>query len=314
MTKLSVGEDTVIEAVREALGATVEHSLPRQRANEALGACSVCGTRPHVRYGEHGTPLCTSCRKGGQGMSDEIADVIDMPEHLIADQLRSHIRAAEARRPRTVQTTLGPSTAGNPCARRIGYTLLETPEVNSSDPWPRIVGGATHTWLEQAFATADDAEDWLTEWPVEIHKFIPTGTLDLYHVPTGTVIDHKVIGDSAMKRYKASKQIPEGYLRQVMLYGYGLTLQGYDVKRVAVAFHSRSGLLRAMHVMVADYDQQTAIETIERVEKIGTVAEVHGNDAPALLPNNKAEWCLWCPFYKPGATDLSLACPGNDNN
>ncbi|WP_232524345.1 hypothetical protein [Nocardiopsis gilva] len=69
------------------------------------------------------------------------------------------IMAASANAPRSRQRRIGPSEVGDPCPRRLAYKLLDWPTVNDGgDPWPSIVGTATHAWLADALLLHNDKE------------------------------------------------------------------------------------------------------------------------------------------------------------
>ena len=118
------------------------------------------------------------------------------------------IRGAIANHPRSLQKRIGPSEIGTPCDRRIGYKLLGQEENPRGDAWKPTVGTAVHGWLERAFddvnltkvieklgRLGDNDLEWITEQSVTVGYLADgtaiTGSCDLYHRPTGTVIDHK---------------------------------------------------------------------------------------------------------------------------
>lgn len=224
------------------------------------------------------------------------------------DELRSVIRDYESSRPRSRQKDLGPSEAGNPCNRRLAYRLLGANPVNTdSDPWPAIIGTATHSWLEKAF-TNDDADRWETEVKVELPTYM-RGTVDLVDKHTKTVIDHKVMGLTSLKRFKADGP-SEQYRTQVHLYGCGLRLAGYDIDHVAIAAWSRSGALKDAHYWCEPYDEQRVEQALRRIDALREVTASLGRDALPLIPTTDAN-CTWCPFYVPAVTDVTEGCPGH---
>lgn len=118
------------------------------------------------------------------------------------------IRHAIAHHPRSLQKRIGPSEVGTPCDRRIGYKLLGQPENERGDAWKPTVGIAVHAWLEKAAEDANLAQvisaggliedhqlEWVTEQSVTVGYLHDgtaiTGSADLYHRPTATIIDHK---------------------------------------------------------------------------------------------------------------------------
>ena len=116
------------------------------------------------------------------------------------------IRGAIANHPRSLQKRIGPSEIGTPCDRRIGYKLLGQDENPRGDAWKPTVGTAVHAWLETAAENANLAQvisaggligdhqlEWVTEQSVTVGYLHDgtaiTGSADLYHRPTATLID-----------------------------------------------------------------------------------------------------------------------------
>jgi len=222
------------------------------------------------------------------------------------DELKEVVRDYERSRPRSRQKDLGPSEAGNPCNRRLAYRLLGANGVNTdSDPWPAIVGTAVHAWLEKAFS--DDPGRYDTEVKVELPTYM-RGTVDLVDKHTNTVIDHKVLGLTSLKRMKADGP-SEQYRTQVHLYAAGLRLEGYEVEHVAIAAWSRSGALKDAHWWSEPYDETLVEATLRRIDALREVTAI-GRDALPLIPTADAN-CTWCPFYVPAVTDVTEGCPGH---
>jgi hypothetical protein len=221
------------------------------------------------------------------------------------DELRSFVRDVDAKKPRSLQVTIGPSDAGTECVRKLGHKLAQTKKLNTfTDPWPAIVGFAVHAWLDNAFI----GDRWRTDVRVTLPGYM-TGTADLVDLHTSTVIDHKVVGATAMKRYREqgpSKQ----YRTQVHLYAAGLEIAGTPVEHVALAFWSRSGNLRDSWLWTEPYDRAIADQALARIDAIRTVLDLGG---VAALPTSH-DHCDWCPYYLPAATNLSEACPGHAPN
>lgn len=222
------------------------------------------------------------------------------------DELKAVVVAYENNKPRSRQKDLGASEAGHPCNRRLAYKLLGASGVNSdADKWPAIVGTATHSWLEKAFS---GDERWATEVSIELPTYL-RGTVDLVDLQTNTVIDHKVMGATSLKRFKADGP-SEQYRTQVHLYACGLRLQGYDIQQVAIAAWSRSGGLKDAHYWSEPYDEQRVEEALRRIDALREVTNSLGRDALALIPTTDAN-CTWCPFYVPAVTDVTEGCPGH---
>lgn len=226
------------------------------------------------------------------------------------EHLRTVVREHEASRPRSLQKTLGPSEAGSPCHRRIGYRYAETQAVNfDTDPWAAIVGTAVHTWLDNAFNGANERLDrvrYLTEVKVTLPGYL-TGTADLVDLDERIVIDHKVMGLTSLKRIKAEGP-GQQYRTQVHLYAAGLRLAGVDVDQVGIAAWSRSGGLRDAYFWTEPYDEALVEDTLRRLDAIRFIAGQPGG--VAMLPT-AASFCSWCPYYLPGVLDVEQACPGH---
>lgn len=218
----------------------------------------------------------------------------------------------ERSRPRSLQRTLGPSEAGTACDRRLAYRLLGVEPCNTdSDPWAAIVGTSVHAWLDDAFDDRKKPEGerrWATSVRVNLDPWM-RGTIDLYDTATRTVIDHKVVGAAALKRYRADGP-SEQYRVQGHLYGFGLILAGYDVERVGIAFWSRSGGLKDAFYWSEPYDEQVVETCLARIDNLTTATGALGVAALPLLSTADA-FCLYCPFHLPASTVIEDGCPGH---
>lgn len=233
----------------------------------------------------------------------------------VKQQLTAVIKDAAANAPRSRQTAIGPSEVGQDCARRLAYKLLDWPTANpDGDPWPSVVGTATHAWLGDAFEAAGQPGRYLVEKRLAIAPpLLPGGSCDLYDTWTETVIDHKVVGQSSMSRYK--REGPRRQYRvQLHVYGLGWELAGRAPRNVALAFYPRGGLLSGLWVWTEPYDRQIALDAIARLHNIRQLAisldpEAHP-ERWALIPATADHGCTYCPWWRPGSTDLSSGCPG----
>ncbi len=232
---------------------------------------------------------------------------------VIADAIVNH--------PRSQQRQIGPSEVGVECDRRIAYKLLDVPERPQSPAWLPTIGTAVHAWLEEQFdqaatsqhiATGGGEEEWLTERRVTT-GFIPgigflDGSCDLFHRPTGTVIDHKIIGPTPLKTYKA-KGPSQQYRIQAHLYGQGYANAGHEVRRVMIAFLPRNGQLGDAYLWSEPWDPQIAADAIARLTHIAAAVAAAGPRVLAALPTADAH-CLHCPWFRRDASDLTTGCPG----
>jgi hypothetical protein len=211
------------------------------------------------------------------------------------------IRRADTARPRSVQTSVGPSQLGVECEGSLAYQHLaprDIPSASAGDPLPAIVGTAVHAWLEEA-ARLDDAvnrhsgepERWLTERRLTIsHAGVTVGgTCDLYDLATGTVIDWKVVGPTAA-RNASHDGPPRLYRTQSQLYGLGYRQAGYPVRAVAIAMLPRNGPLRSMQFFAEEYDERVAHAAMERLARVDGMSDWRDAEFQPSEDN-----CRWCP-------------------
>ena len=233
------------------------------------------------------------------------------PADAITRHVSEVIRRHDSTRPRSVQTAVGPSEIGHPCPRRLAYKLTRTTPTNGdTDPWAAIVGTSVHAWLADAF-TAENQRlgrtRYYVETPVRVDDELTIpGTCDLYDTDTRTVIDWKVVGTTALRKYKAEGPRPV-YRAQAHLYGRGFALMGEPVEHVALVFYSRAGFLAHTHTWTEPYDQARADAALARYASIAALA---GTVHPEHIPATPDDSCTWCPFWAPATTDLALGCPG----
>lgn len=236
---------------------------------------------------------------------------------LLAAEYLQVVKHAVHQHPRSLQTRIGPSELGHPCTRRIGYKLLGHPvnEFPDDTPWLPTIGTAVHTWLEDQFTAANTGHDharWLTEVTVnvgQVGQVDVTGHVDLYDRVTATVIDHKIVGPTTLRKYKTSGP-GDQYRAQIHLYGRGLTRRGLPVDTVMIAFLPRNGELRDAHLWHEPYDEQVALDALQRVEGIALTVETLGRDGLRLLPTTDA-YCQRCPYYQRASVDPTQGCPGH---
>lgn len=234
------------------------------------------------------------------------------PAKQLEQRIARIIRGSDSNKPRSKQVSIGPSEVGEPCLRKLAYKLIQVQKVNTfSDPWPAISGTAIHEWLATAFGETDEG-NWLTEHRVTARPGL-SGTVDLFDIDNGIVIDHKCVGATSMKARKTDGPTRQ-QLVQLMIYGYGLEQQGHKVNKVALAFYPLGGMLSGLHVWLGDYDEQLALEAMARIDDLITLltaADVEENPENwQLIPAEPSRNCNFCPWYSPEATDLTKGCAG----
>ena len=232
------------------------------------------------------------------------------------------IQRTIAHHPRSLQAAIGPSEVGQPCARRIGYRLLGKPQRDQEPNWKAAIGTAVHSWLERAFDREnlrqandlDGQERWLVETRLTVGSTATLGTIegscDLYDRATGTVIDHKIVGPSQLRHYRADGP-GQQYRWQAHLYGHGWQLAGHPAETVAICFLPRNGDLRDAYLWHEPYDAHIALDALRRLEGIATTCQILGDEALQLLPTAQ-QFCALCPWYQAGSTDPATGCPGHD--
>lgn len=263
-----------------------------------------------------------------QTQPSDLSALPPIPQHLgtdpslLFDELLFVISQTIDAHPRSQQTRIGPSEIGTPCTRRLGHKLAGTPEARPSDsPWKPTVGTAIHAWLEEAFRgengrwrrnEGQDVTRWLVEHKVRVGQIAGDdidGNTDLYDRVTATVIDWKTCGPSRLKHYRRNGPGPQ-YRVQAHLYGRGWVARNAPVDRVMIVFLPRNGELRDAFHWSEPYDEQVALDALKRANDVANTVQALGSAAFALLPTDPTD-CTFCPWWQPGATDLSTACPGD---
>jgi CRISPR/Cas system-associated exonuclease Cas4 (RecB family) len=206
--------------------------------------------------------------------------------------------------PRSQQTMVGASEIGTPCARRLAYKLLDVEAVNTDmDSWPAIVGTSVHAYLERAFKKNPD---YMTEVKVMLEPWTK-GTADLVHLPSKTVIDHKVVGVTALKKYK-SEGMSQQYRVQLNMYALGLRLMDIEIDNIAIMFWSRSGMMRDAFSITEPYDESLVDDMLKRFDAIKEMTTLGVTSLP-LIPTTPTH-CMYCPNYLPLSTNIEAACNG----
>jgi hypothetical protein len=236
----------------------------------------------------------------------------------LADNIKKVVEHRSVNSSRSKQKAIGLSEIGDPCARKLAYKILDWPQTNGGgDPWASIQGTAIHSWLADAFERFNDKDNprFMIEFRVKVTDDLG-GTCDLFDTVDGMVIDHKCMGTTSMKSRKRDGMTIQQRV-QVNCYGLGVEKMGKEVKQVAIACYPLGGRLDGLHTIVEPYDRQIALDAIERLDGIKLLVwqlDVEANpDNWNLIPATPAYGCIYCPFYLPKSTDLSVGCPGEEN-
>ncbi|WP_406419990.1 hypothetical protein [Streptomyces sp. NBC_00842] len=239
---------------------------------------------------------------------------------VMAERIGEFITNTALHAPRSLQRRIGPSEVGADCDRRLAYKLSDWPEVAADgDPIASVLGTAFHAWMEDAFTEREKASPgrYKIEERVTVRQGVTeaaslTGSSDLYDRASGTVWDWKLVGVSSLDKYRRGGPSDQ-YRIQAHLYGLGQENAGETPRRVAICFVGRHHELR-VHVWTEPYNRQVALDALARLDAIR-------DQLLALDPESHPErWsefaipdkpnCRFCPWLKPGSTDLSTGCPG----
>jgi hypothetical protein len=230
-------------------------------------------------------------------MSDTLWDEISGGHAgALRDRLLAMVRHADGNADRSQQRHLGPSEVGDPCTYCLASKILGTYSRDDFyDPWPAIIGTSVHHWLE--LAAGRDNRDNDTAWCAETKVFpdndlLPKGgKADLYEDTTRTVIDHKVVGQAMLKKYKANGP-GVTYRRQGHIYGLGFVVAGLPVEHVAIAFWHRGGRMTDLHVWSEPYDEAYAREALDRYRTLRDLCNTLGEAILPSLPSDPS--CFTC--------------------
>lgn len=252
-----------------------------------------------------------------------IATGSDEYSTVLAERIGQFIIDADKNAGRSQQKAIGPSEVGEPCERQLSYKMLDWPESNDSrDPIAAIIGTGFHMWMAAQFEArqtvmADGTPRYRIEERVTVRDSpIETarlgGSSDLYDRLAQLNNDWKLVGKSSHDKYR--RQGPgEKYRIQAHLYGLGQENAGFPPARVAVTFIGRHHELM-VHVWSEPYDRQVAIDALARLDRIrDRVMTLDPEATPenwAAIPIPDKPNCRFCPWLKPGSTDLSQGCPG----
>jgi hypothetical protein len=238
---------------------------------------------------------------------------LNTPAQELGLELQHIITEASKWSPRSQQVYIGPSEVGQECVRRLAYKLLDWDKANESGggSWAANVGTAIHSFLEDIFAKHPDRYE--VEQRVQIRANL-SGTVDLFDKEKGYVLDWKTTSPAGVKA-KRSEGATSQQITQVQLYGYGKAQQGVTVNKVGLIFLPTGGSIDDMHIELFDYDEAAAIAALGRLDSVyellSTIDVEENPQMWPLIPATPSRMCMYCPYYRPFSTDLSVACNGD---
>ena len=233
---------------------------------------------------------------------------IDWPA-TVADELAEEIRYAVLNQPRSNQTIIGPSELGMPCTRALLHKLNRdalpepTPGTYPRLPWLPAIGTAVHAFLADVMAHslgqfAMEGKRYLIEHRVmvgTVGELEVWGSLDLFDILAGCVIDWKIVGPTTLKRVKAARHPGQQYRDQAHSYGRGLLLQGHKVNNVMIVFLPRNGEFAERHIWAEPFDESVAVQALSRCKGLLDLITAIGIEAAvSLYPACDISYCPWC--------------------
>lgn len=252
------------------------------------------------------------------------------PPPSTVELMRGVLDELDRDRPRSRQTTLGPSELGTPCQRQIAMKLAGVPRQpeDKRPPWAPMQGTAMHTLMEEAlrFHNAKlGRERWLVEEQLEVDPGMDgvapiRGHGDAYDTDTDTVVDWKYVGVTTLRAVKR-KTVPNAelvkpeYRTQGHLYGYGHARKGRPVKWVRLVFLARSHDYSESCEWTEAYDPAIAIKAIDRYyathDLLNSLNPAANPALWAVIPAQPGKACDWCSYRRVGEPADGTGCPGN---
>lgn len=184
----------------------------------------------------------------------------------IAQLLKTALVDNDRTRARSMQTELGASSVGG-CRRQAWNIINQTPKTNfNTDSLAAMFGTAFHEMISNAIKQADPFDDFLVEEEFSTPDL--KGHIDLYIKSTKQVVDWKTITTKKLADFPTNQQ-----KIQVMLYGYLLEENGYEVDSVSLVAICRDGKMADTKVWSAPYDRNIALAGIEWVKQLKEMKE-----------------------------------------
>jgi hypothetical protein len=218
------------------------------------------------------------------------------------------IEDAITQHPRSQQKVIGPSEIGIECDKRVLYKLAGVAEPARPPAWKPAIGTAVHAQLEEWFDRANQINpatgevtnyEWVTESRVyvgDIGTQKVFGSADLFHVPSGTVLDHKIVGTRQLQNYRSNGPSAQ-YRVQAHLYGLGFLKEaGWGMPReVMICFLPRDGELSKSYLWHEAWNPHIALKALNRANRLDQLWRMVGIDqAVAQSPGCTSPWCPWC--------------------
>lgn len=293
-----------------------DHSPDLARAQPGESRCRGCdGGLSHalVDRREDMTGLHTSCEEPA------------LPPSTLADVAGALMRY-ENSRPRSIQTTLGPSELGTPCPRQIAMKLAGVQRHERGLPWAPMCGTAVHGLMEEVLTAENERlgrERWVLEQKVHLDDEL-SGHGDAYDTDHALVVDWKYTGTTA-RRKAARLRVPNAelvsteYRVQAHLYGLGHRNAGRPVRFVRLVLLARSHDYSESVEWTEEYREDVALDAMTRFyfirDQVTNMDMATHPERLELVEAVPGDACTWCPFkrlHEPGRPPVdATGCEGN---
>lgn len=212
--------------------------------------------------------------------------------------LTKSLNAYDSQRDRSQQVEVGPSSIGG-CRRRVWHDLKQSPKTNeNTDKLAAILGTFIHAGIEKSIQREDPfGDNFLIEQEFSYGDL--KGHVDLFIKDQGLVVDWKTTKVKSLRYFPSAQQ-----RMQVQVYGYLLSQNGHEVKKVSLVAIPRDGEMGDIKVHVEDYSPEIAEEGLAWLAEIKAIVE---NNEPAPEPGERIFFCSrFCSYFDPTG---EVGCP-----
>jgi len=240
-------------------------------------------------------------------------------------EMRTALKDYDDNRPRSMQTTLGPSELGTPCQRQIAYKLSgATRQVINAPKWAAMQGTAMHALMEDVLGFHNGQlgrPRWVIEQRVDVDDEIG-GAGDAYDADHALVVDWKYVGVTTLRKVRrktvpVEQLVTPDYRVQAHLYGYGHERAGRPVRWVRLVLLARSHDYDDSAEWTERYRPEIAIAALDRyyaTQDLVAALGLPGSGLFGAVPARPGDACQWCEFRRPGLAADASGCPGNTDD
>lgn len=208
----------------------------------------------------------------------------------ISQVLVDALAVADNARPRSRQTTVGPSELGG-CKAQVWHKLNATPPTNPNTlRLAAVMGTAIHSVIYDALQRSDP---WGERFELEVEAEADgiRGHVDCYDKTTATVWDWKTVTKKKLAAFPSRQQ-----RWQVHVYGWLLAQTGREVQRVGLVAIARDGNESDVVEVSEAYDEATALEAVAWLREVEAMTEAPAGERDAVsFCRNYCEWFGACP-------------------